>query len=225
MPKFENVVLTIGSFDGVHGGHQKILERVSQLAQSIDSQSVVITFHPHPRLVVYPEDPSVKLLTTTEEKVELLKNYGVDVVLVMPFSREFSEQSPEEYVEKFLVHYFKPAYIVVGYDHRFGAKRAGDMYFLRQFEAKFGYQVVEIEKHIIDQIDVSSTKIRQSLEEGDVTNANRLLNHPFMFTGEVVHGQQIGRTIGFPTANLAVTDKINLSRRMAFTQFLSGLTA
>ncbi len=210
MPKFENVVVTIGSFDGVHGGHQKILERVSQLAQSIDSQSVVITFHPHPRLVVYPEDPSIKLLTTTEEKVELLKNYGVDVVLVMPFSQAFSEQTPESYIENFLVRYFKPAYIVVGYDHRFGVKRAGDMAFLRQFETKFGYQVIEIEKHVIDQIDVSSTKIRLAVEEGDITNANRLLHHPFLFTGEVVQGQQIGRTIGFPTANLAVTDKNKL---------------
>ncbi len=210
LPKFENTVITIGSFDGVHSGHQKILERVSQLAQSIDSQSVVITFHPHPRLIINPHDPSVKLLTTTEEKVNLLEKYGIDNVVIVPFNKEFAEQSPDNYIQNFLVKYFKPTYIVIGYDHRFGEKRLGDISYLKKFEASFSYEVVEIEKQVIDALDVSSTKIRQALERSDVHAANKLLGHPFSFTGVVVKGQQIGREISFPTANLEVPERNKL---------------
>lgn len=213
IPRFENTVLTIGSFDGVHCGHQKILERLAQLAQSIDSQSVVITFHPHPRLVVSASKPSVevandslKLLTTTEEKVDLFEKYGVDNVVVVPFNKEFAEQSPDDYIKNFLVKNFNPTYIVIGYDHRFGANRRGDITYLKKFESEYGYEVIEIEQQLIQELEVSSTKIRQALEIGDVNAANKLLGHPFTFTGEVVKGQQIGRQIGFPTANLEVTE-------------------
>jgi riboflavin kinase/FMN adenylyltransferase len=210
LPEFQNAVITIGSFDGVHSGHQRILERVTQLAQSVGSQSVVITFHPHPRLMLSPDTPSVSLLTTTNEKVALLEKYGVDVVVVVPFTREFAEQSSEDYIENFLVKYFHPAHIVVGYDHRFGAKRVGDMSFLKKSARQFGYNVVEIEPQLVDEITVSSTKIRQAMEHSDVKTANRLLGHPFIFSGIVVKGQQIGREIGFPTANLQIPDRHKL---------------
>lgn len=210
LPIFENTVITIGSFDGVHSGHQKILERVNQLAQSIDSQSVVITFHPHPRLIVNPHDPSVKLLTTTEEKVDLLKKQGIDNVIVVPFNKAFAEQPPDDYIEHFLVKHFKPTYIVIGYDHRFGENRHGDITYLKKFENVYGYEVVEIEKQVIDDLDVSSTKIRQALERSDVHAANKLLGHPFSFTGVVIEGQKIGREIGFPTANLELPERNKL---------------
>lgn len=210
LPDFQNAVVTIGSFDGVHSGHQCILERVTQLAQSVDSQSVVITFHPHPRLILSPDGPSVSLLTTTDEKVALLEKYGVDVVVVVPFDRAFAEQSPDDYIENFLVKYFYPSHIVVGYDHRFGAKRAGDMSFLKQSAQRFGYKVVEIEQQLVNEIAVSSTKIREALAISDVKTANRLLGHPFIFSGIVVKGQQIGREIGFPTANLQIPDRHKL---------------
>jgi riboflavin kinase/FMN adenylyltransferase len=206
LPDFKNTVVTIGSFDGVHSGHQRILERVKQLAQSVDSQSIVVTFHPHPRLVLSPNAPPLSLLTTTDEKVALLEKYGVDVVVVVPFDRDFAEQTPEDYIENFLVKHFNPAYIVVGYDHRFGAKRAGDMSFLKKSAGRCGYQVVEIEQQVVDEIAVSSTKIREALAHSDVKAANRLLGHPFIFSGIVVKGQQIGREIGFPTANLQIPD-------------------
>ena len=183
LPQFENTVVTIGSFDGVHSGHQKIIERVTQLAQSIDSQSVVITFHPHPRLIVQPDDPSVRLLTTTEEKVDLLEIYGVDNIVVVPFTKDFADQSPDDYIQNFLVKYFKPTYIVIGYDHRFGENRKGDISYLKKLENQYGYEVIEIEKQVIDELDVSSTKIRQALEKSDVHSANKLLGHPFSFTG------------------------------------------
>lgn len=210
LPVFRNTVVTIGSFDGVHSGHQSILERVKQLAQSIDSQSVVITFHPHPRLVAQPNDKSVVLLNSVEEKVELLEKYGIDIVIVVPFTKEFSEQTPEEYIEKFLYERFKPTYIVIGHDHRFGAKRVGDINFLKSLASKYEYEVIEIEKQVIDDIAVSSTKIRQAIEQGNIKVANRLLGHYFSFTGKVVKGQRIGHEIGFPTANLEVTEKNKL---------------
>jgi riboflavin kinase/FMN adenylyltransferase len=210
LPVFQNTVVTIGSFDGVHSGHQRILERVKQLSQSIDSQSVVITFHPHPRLVAQPNDKSVVLLNSIEEKVELLEKYGIDIVVVVPFTKEFSEQTPEAYIENLLYKKFKPTYIVIGYDHRFGANRVGDTALLQKFAPKFSYEVVEIEKQVIEEIAVSSTKIRQAIESGNIRSANRLLGHYFSFTGEAVKGQQIGKEIGFPTANLAITEKNKL---------------
>jgi riboflavin kinase/FMN adenylyltransferase len=210
LPEIKNAVVTIGSFDGVHCGHQRILERVSQLAQSVDAQSIVVTFHPHPRLLLAADSANLSLLTTTDEKVALLEKYGVDIVVVVPFDRAFSEQSPDDYIENFLVKYFQPSYIVVGYDHRFGAKRAGDMALLKKSEGKYGYRVEEIAKQMVDEIDVSSTKIRTALAASDVKTANRLLGHPFIFSGIVVKGQQIGREIGFPTANLQIPDRHKL---------------
>jgi len=210
LPKFKNSVITIGSFDGVHHGHQKIIEKVNQLARQINGESILITFHPHPRLVVYPKDDSLKLITTTEEKIRQMEQYGVDNVVVVPFTVEFSQQSADEYIKKFLVDKFQPKYIVIGYDHRFGLSRQGDVNYLKWHGKSCGYEVLVIEKQEVEDIAVSSTKIRQSLEKGDIQSANRLLNHPFSLSGKVVKGQQIGAKIGFPTANLEIKEKHKL---------------
>lgn len=210
LPSFQNAVITIGSFDGVHCGHQRILEQVNALAQQVGGESIVITFHPHPRQVIYPQDDSLHLLTTTPEKIYLLEKYGVDNVVIVPFTVEFSQLSADEYIEKFLVDKFHPRYIVIGYDHRFGLNRQGDINFLRWHGERLGYQVVEIEKQEVDDIAVSSTKIRNALEKSDIQTASLLLGHHYMLNGTVVHGQKIGNTIGFPTANVEVAEREKL---------------
>lgn len=210
LPTFRNAVITIGSFDGVHLGHRRILEQVQALAKQHDGESVVITFDPHPRAILNPNDTSFKLLTTTEEKIALMARAGIDNVVVVPFSLAFSQQPALQYVEDFLVKKFAPKYIVIGYDHRFGAGREGDISFLKKFEQTGGFEVLEIPAQEIDEIAISSSKIRKALETSDITLANRLLGHAFSFSGKVVQGNQIGRTIGFPTANIEVEDPYKL---------------
>jgi len=210
LPEFKNAVITIGSFDGVHHGHQKIIEKVNQLARNIDGESVLITFHPHPRMVVYPKSDDLQLLTSIDEKVDLLERYGVDNVVVAPFTVEFSQQSADEYIRKFLLEKFNPRYIVIGYDHRFGVGRQGDINYLKWHGQKEGFEVITIEKQEVEDIAVSSTKIRRALENADIQTATRLLNHYFTLTGTVVHGQRIGASLGFPTANLEITQKHKL---------------
>lgn len=206
LPVFKNAVITIGSFDGVHSGHQAILNRINTLARRIDGESVVVTFHPHPRQIIYPSDKTLRLLTNITEKTALLASYGVDNLVIVPFSVEFSQMSADEYILKFLVELFRPRYIVIGYDHRFGLNRQGDVNYLRWYGKMAGYEVVEIEKQQVEDISVSSTKIRRALSEGDIQAANALLGHPFTLGGKVVHGAKIGAKIGFPTANVATGD-------------------
>ncbi|MFN0174822.1 MAG: riboflavin biosynthesis protein RibF [Saprospiraceae bacterium] len=210
LPKFQNAVVTIGSFDGVHVGHRRILEQVQALAQKNKGESVVITFDPHPRAVLRPEDSTFKLLSTTDEKIALLTEAGIDYVVVVPFSLEFSQQTPLQYVEDFLYKKFAPRFIVIGYDHRFGAGREGNISFLKKFEKAHGFEVVEIPAQVLDEIAVSSSKIRKALENTDILLANRLLGHPYAFIGKVVQGQKIGRNIGFPTANIEIADPYKL---------------
>lgn len=210
LPPFRNAVITIGSFDGVHFGHRKIVKKVKDLALASGGESVVITFHPHPRQIVFPKDDTLKLITTTQEKIQLLEQTGIDHLVIVPFTFEFSQLSADEYIQKFLIGKFKPKHIVIGYDHRFGNNRRGDINYLRWHEKSGGYKVVEIEKEEIDAIAVSSTKIRESLESGDAQMASKLLGHFFTLTGKVVKGQQIGTTIGYPTANLEIKDAAKL---------------
>jgi hypothetical protein len=209
LPYFRNAVITIGSFDGVHAGHRRILEKVQRLAAERGGESVVITFDPHPRTVLKP-DESFRLITTTNEKTRLLEASGVDNLVVAPFSEAFSKMSAQEYVEHFLIDKFHPACIVIGYDHRFGNNREGGIDFLKQYETKAGFSVVEIPAQEVDEIAVSSSKIRKALEAADIRLASRLLGHPFTFAGRVIEGDRIGRTIGFPTANLEITDRYKL---------------
>ncbi len=210
LPIFRNAVITIGSFDGVHFGHQRILRRVCELAEQHNGESIVITFDPHPRLVIYPADDSLHLLSSTDEKCQLLAKAGINHVVLVRFTPEFAQQSPENYIQNFLVKNFQPKHIVIGYDHRFGENRKGNIDLLQFFAPKYGYNVVEILKQEIDDIAVSSTKIRIALDKGDIDTATNLLAHQFSFTGTVVKGQQIGRTIGYPTANIQPDDRHQL---------------
>lgn len=210
LPDFRNAVVTIGSFDGVHSGHQMILKKLNSLAKNVGGESIVITFHPHPRQVIFPNDDSLRLITTIDEKVKLFERYDIDNVVVVPFTVEFSQQSADEYIEKFLVGKFNPKYIVIGYDHRFGKNRIGDINYLKWHGTKLDYEVLEIEKQDVESIVVSSTKIRNALETGMVADAAKLLGHRFTLTGQVEHGKHIGSTIGYPTANLKITQKHKL---------------
>lgn len=207
LPTFTNAVLTIGSFDGVHKGHQKIIAQVRELARSIGGESVLVTFHPHPRTIVYPREGDVQLINTLEEKIDLLHGFGVDHLVVVPFTVEFSQLSADEYIEKFLVGHFHPKIIAIGFDHRFGLGRQGDIHFLRWHGQRFGYEVVEIEKQDVEEVTVSSTKIRKAIDNGDVRKAALLMGHYFTISGKVVHGQKIGNKLGFPTANIELQEK------------------
>jgi riboflavin kinase/FMN adenylyltransferase len=206
LPQFKNAVVTIGTFDGVHLGHQKLIARINELARQHHGESIIVTFHPHPRLVIHPENTTLKLLNTTEEKVALLGKYGVDNVVVVPFSRDFSEQAAESYISDFLVSCFHPSYIVIGYDHRFGKNRAGDFSLLERCHEKYGYTLEAISKEMLDDIAISSTSIRHALQEGNISMANELLGHPYTLSGVVVKGLQNGRKLGYPTANIQLSD-------------------
>ncbi len=210
LPSFQNAVLTIGSFDGVHIGHQQIIKQINDLAKSIGGQSVLITFHPHPRFVISKENHNLKLLNTLAEKAALLEQYDVDVLVVVPFSKEFASQSPDEYIQSFLVAHFQPKIIAIGYDHKFGKNRAGNISYLRKFEDQYQFKVVEISKQEVADIAVSSTKVRKALEKGAVRRAEELLGHSFGITGKVVKGLQLGTKIGFPTANIKIEDEHKL---------------
>ncbi|MEY3320524.1 MAG: hypothetical protein RLZZ417_107, partial [Bacteroidota bacterium] len=209
LPAFKQAVITIGSFDGVHLGHKKLVNKVIRLAKSTGGESVLITFDPHPRQVVFPADP-FQLLSTLEEKIILLEKLEIDHLVIVPFTVSFAQLSADEYIEMFLVKLFKPRYIVIGYDHRFGLSRQGDIHFLKWHGSKFGYEVIEIEKQEIDDISISSTKIRKALLQGDVKQANLLSQDYFLLTGKVIHGDKVGKKIGFPTANLQISDKHKL---------------
>lgn len=208
LPTFKNAVITIGTYDGVHIGHQSILKRINDLAKDMEGESILVTFHPHPRMIV--NDKRVLLLSTLEEKCDLLANYGVDNVVVVPFTRAFSQQSPQTYIEDFLVKNFQPKKIVIGYNHRFGKNRAGDLQLLRKMGETFDFEVEEISKQLVEDNSVSSTEIRKALEKGDVDRAVNLLGHPYFLQGIVVKGNQLGRKIGFPTANLSVDSEYKL---------------
>ncbi len=194
-------VLTIGTFDGVHLGHRAILEEVKRHAAAIGGRSTVITFEPHPRQVLQP-DAHIQILTPLYEKLRLLREAGMEEVSVTPFTKEFARLSAEEYVEEFLVKRFRPAAIVVGYDHRFGHDRRGDMRLLESYGGRFGFAVHELPAHMIDNAAISSTRLRKALLDGDMDGAAHMLGRPYTLTGTVVHGQKLGRTLGYPTANI-----------------------
>lgn len=201
----KNAVVTSGTFDGVHLGHQKILQILRETAQKTGGESVVLTFWPHPRVVVSKDSQDLKLLSTIDEKIELLESQGVDHLLVIPFTREFSELSSEEYVKDILLKQIGTKKLVIGYDHRFGRNREGGFDYLKTNSELFGIEIEEIPRQEIENLTISSTKIRQSLMIGEVNSANELLGRKYSFTGIVVKGRQLGRTIGFPTANVQVS--------------------
>lgn len=210
LPKFKNAVITIGSFDGMHRGHQKLIKRINHLAKEVDGESVIITFDPHPRSIIYPKDKSLDLLNTLDEKIDLCETFDIDNLVIVPFSVEFSQQHPREYVENFLLRSFDPAYVVIGYDHRFGLNREGNIDLLQEYARERGFEVIQIKKQELEDITISSTKIRNALKVGDIDVANQFLNHSYQISGEVVAGDQIGNTIGYPTANIEVEERTKL---------------
>jgi len=197
-------VVTSGTFDGVHLGHQTILRRLKEIAEKNNGETVVITFWPHPRLILKPEDDSLKLLNTFEEKAELLKEQGIHHLLRIPFTKEFSQISSQEFITKILVDKIGTRKLVIGYDHRFGRNREGSFDQLKLNGPDYGFEVEEIPRQDVDNVGVSSSKIRKALEEGDVATANHCLGRPYSISGAVVKGDRLGRVLGFPTANIDV---------------------
>lgn len=208
LPTFRNAVITIGTFDGVHCGHQQIIRHLKKVAEKYQGETVLITFEPHPRLLLGKQ--SFELLSPDTEKYQLLRHFGLDNVAVTAFTPQFSQQTPQAYVADFLVQNFAPRCIVIGYDHRFGQNRAGDFVLLEQLSTQYGFDVAEIPKQLVDDMAVSSTKIRNALHEGNVTSAQHLLGYWYPLYGTVVRGQQLGRKIGYPTANIAVSNPLKL---------------
>jgi riboflavin kinase/FMN adenylyltransferase len=208
--KLDFAVVTSGTFDGVHVGHQKILTRLKEIASRNNGETVVITFWPHPRLVLHPEDDSLKLLNTFEEKAELLKKYGVQHLIRIPFTKEFSQLTSEDFIKKILVEKIGTKKLVIGYDHHFGKNREGSFEQLVEKGPAYGFEVEEIPRQDVDHVGVSSTAIRKAIEEGDMETATHFLGNPYSVSGRVVAGDKIGRQLGFPTANIEVESKYKL---------------
>lgn len=206
LPVFRNAVITIGTFDGVHTGHQYILQQLQEAAEACHGETVIITFDPHPREVLAPQNKMVNLLTTLDEKIQLLEKWGIHHLVVVPFTKAFSELSAAAYMEDFLISTFRPHTIIIGYDHRFGHNREGGLELLEAEQQKFGFQLLEIPQQVVHDLTVSSTKIRKSLQEGSILLANELLGYPYFINGTVVHGDKMGRQLGFPTANISLND-------------------
>ena len=199
-----NPVLTIGTFDGVHLGHQRIIEQLNDEAQSIDGESVLFTFYPHPRMVLYPESHQLQLIQTQVEKIDKLRRIGLKNMIVHPFTLEFSRLTAIEFVRDYLVNRLHVKKLVIGYDHSFGQNREGNIDFLKDVSDTYGFDVREIPAQEIDAVNVSSTKIRKAILNGQMRQAESFLGEPFELHGRVVTGNAVGRELGFPTANLDI---------------------
>ncbi len=208
--RLNNAVVTIGTFDGVHVGHQKIISRLQEIALQTSGESVILTFFPHPRMILHPEDVNIKLINTIDEKAELLEKFGIHHLIITPFTRDFSNLSPQEYIKDILVGKIGTKRIVIGYDHHFGKNREGGLSHLQQYSQIYGFKVEEIPEQDIHDVAVSSTKIRQALLSGNVKTAADFLAYPFHLTGKVIKGDQIGKQLGFATANLFVKETYKL---------------
>ena len=206
----DNAVVTIGTFDGVHVGHQKILSTLRESARASKGETVLLTFFPHPRLILHPEDDSLRIISDIDEKVQRLADAGIDHLIITPFTRDFSNLSAEEYIREVLVGKIGTKKIVIGYDHRFGKDRSGSLKDLLDYADIYGYSVEQIPEQDINDVAVSSTKIREALIKGDIDTANTYLGYPFQLTGKVIRGDQLGRRIGYPTANLQVQESHKL---------------
>jgi len=211
LPAFRRAVITIGTFDGVHTGHARILEQLRQEAARIDGETLIITFYPHPRKIVKGGTEEVRLINTLEEKIQLLSWQQIDHLVIVPFTEAFSQMTAEQYIKDFLLAKFHPHTVIIGYDHRFGKGRLGDYHLLEQYSASEGFQLQEIPVHLLDEISVSSTRIREAIQRTDIATANQLLGYPFFFSGIVVKGDQLGRKLGYPTANILLTNTEKLT--------------
>ena len=208
--EIKNPVLTIGTFDGVHIGHQKIIERLNEEATKIDGESVLFTFYPHPRMVLFPDSHGLKLIQTQAEKIDKLRKCGLQNVIVFPFTKEFSRLTAIELVRDYLVNRLNVKKLVIGYDHQFGKNREGSLEFLKEIADTYEYEVIEIPAQDIDEVNVSSTKIRNALLAGDIETGNNFLGEHFELSGTVVKGNQIGSQMGFPTANIQIDSELKL---------------
>src|SRR6478735_3369136 len=209
--KLPHAVVTSGTFDGVHLGHRKIIDRLIEIAAQEKGESVVITFWPHPRLVIQqPTHHNIKVLTTLDEKITLLEKAGIQHLFIIPFTKEFSELSSENFIQDILISTIGTKTLVIGYDHRFGKNREGGFESLKANEKKHGFRIEEIPRQDIDHETISSTAVRNALSIGDVKAAADLLGYPYSLTGKVIHGKKLGRKIGYPTANLQIQDLLKL---------------
>lgn len=205
----KSTIITIGTFDGVHLGHQKILKKLNVEAENNGLESSVLTFFPHPRTVLNPNS-SLKLINTIEERISLFKKSKIDNLIVHPFTKEFSELDSEDYVKNILVDQLKAKIVLIGYDHKFGKNRTADINNLKEYGIKYNFEVIEIKAEEINDIAISSTKIRNSIKEGDIQLTNSYLGYEFSFFGKVVKGNSIGKTLGFPTANIKIGTDLKL---------------
>ena len=208
--KLTNAIVTIGTFDGVHYGHQKIIKRLCELAKTSGGESVILTFFPHPRMIIDPENQGLKMINTINEKAEILAKLGVNHLIITPFTRDFSNLSPADYIKSILVDKIGTKQLIVGYDHRFGKDRQGGMEALEVHAKVYDFNIEEIPEQDINDVAVSSTKIRAALLDGDVSLAAAYLGYHFSINGPVIKGDKIGRTIGFPTANIFVEETYKL---------------
>lgn len=202
-------VVTVGTFDGVHIGHKKIIERLVEAAERLNLDSVILTFFPHPRMVLQ-KDTSIKLINTIEERIQILEKTGLDCLVIHPFTHEFSRLSAGEYVKQILVDRLNIRHIIIGYDHRFGRNRNSNIIDLASYGIQNNFTVEEISKQDIDDVAVSSTKIREALKNGEIIRANKYLGYNFMLTGRIVKGKELGRKLEYPTANLHIKEDYKL---------------
>ena len=207
--KVPNAVVTIGTFDGVHRGHQEILKNMVNRAKELDGESVVVTFYPHPRQVL-SHDSGIRFISTQEEKISHLEALGIDNLIIIKFTKEFAAIPSEDFIKDYLVKNIQPAVLIIGYDHHFGKGRTGDFDMLYELGSQYHFKVEKIQEQDVDNVAVSSTKIRHFLENGDIKHANMLLGYEFSYTGKVIHGQQVGHKMGYPTANIDVAEEFQL---------------
>lgn len=203
-------IVTVGTFDGVHVGHQKLLSTINKIAEQEEGDSVLLTFSPHPRLVLFPDDNDLKLLTTLNERIERLRKSGLNHLIIHPFSVRFSRVTALDYVSEILVDQLGVHKLVIGYDHHFGRNREGNLEYLKSIAPEYDFEVIEIPAQEIQDVNVSSTKIRTALLEGNIERATKYLGYEYGIDGSVVHGEKLGRTMGFPTANIKPDDPYKL---------------
>lgn len=208
--EINNPVVTIGTFDGVHKGHQMIIDRLSEEAKKIGGESVLFTFYPHPRMILFPDSHGVKLIQTQVQKIDKLRRFGLQNVIIHPFTQEFSRLTATEFVRDFLVNTLHVKKLVIGYDHQFGKNREGGIQFLKDVSELYGFEVIEIPAQEIDEVNISSTKIRNAIKEGNVDLANTFLGEPFEIDGIVIYGDKVGTKMGYPTANIEVDSEVKL---------------
>ena len=211
--KFSGVkipAVTIGTFDGVHLGHQKIIQQLKESAESVKGESVILTFYPHPRMVLFPDDDDLKLLSTEEEKKELLEKFGVEHLIIHPFTKKFSRITYTEYVRDILVNKIKTKKLVIGYNHHFGRNREGSFQQLKKLAPVYGFELEKIPAQVLNKVEISSTKIRKALDSGDIKAANKFLGYEYSIKGKVVKGKGLGKELGYPTANIHIDDKHKL---------------